>query len=124
MDHGQGLAQDCGRRGAGIPGALTIRWPIVAADIRGLVCVGGYHLIVVLIWAVDAYLGSPVRLNTQEPPGLGLILSLSFCGHPPPHRVHNPSTLKPLHPAPNDGFSLTLAFSIVQISHGLNNFPL
>lgn len=66
MDHGQGLAQDCGRRGAGIPGALTIRWSIVAADIRGLMCVGGYHLIVVLIWAVDAYLGSPVRLNTQE----------------------------------------------------------
>lgn len=68
-----------------MPGALTcIRWPIVAADICGLMCVGGHHFIVVLIWAVDAYLGSPVRLNAQGLPGLGLILTLSFYGHPPP----------------------------------------
>ena len=32
---------------------------IVAADIRGLVRVGWHHLIVVLVRAVDAHLGSP-----------------------------------------------------------------
>lgn len=69
-----------------MPGALTcIRWPIVAADISGLVRVGGHHLIVVLIRAVDAYLGSPVRSNAQELPGLGLVLTPAFsCGRPPP----------------------------------------
>lgn len=66
-------------------GALTcIRWPIVAADICGFMCVGWHHLIVVLIWAVDAYLRNPVRLNAQGLPGLGLVLTLSFCSHPPP----------------------------------------
>lgn len=50
-----------------MPGALTcIRWSIVAADIRGLMRIRGHHLIVVLIWAVDTYLGNPVRLNAQE----------------------------------------------------------
>lgn len=68
-----------------MPGALTcIRWPIVAADVCGLVRVRGHHFIVVLIRAVDANLGNPVRLNAQGLPGLGLILTLSFCGHPPP----------------------------------------
>lgn len=81
MGHGQGLAQDCGRSWTDIPEALTcIRWPIVAADICGLVCIGGNHLIVVLIWAVDAYLGNPVRLSAQGLSGLNLILTLSFGG--------------------------------------------
>lgn len=73
-------------RWVGLSGALTcIRRPIVAPDICCLMRVGGHHLIVVLIRAVDTYLGSPIRSNAQELSGLGLVLTPSFsCSHPSP----------------------------------------
>lgn len=71
---GAGLGQ-----GGGPGGRLTCVGSVVAADICGFVRVGGYHLIVVLVRAVDAYLGSPTGLAAGElyprfglnTPGLG-----------------------------------------------------
>lgn len=74
----RGLGPALNRRGIkASPGA---RWrltgvgrSVVAADIRGFVCVGGHHLVVVLVRAVDTHLGNPATSGAQELPGLGLV---------------------------------------------------
>lgn len=62
--------------GGGVGRRLTIGRSIVAADICGLVTVGGHHPIVVLVWAVDAHLGSPAWSAAGE-------LGLAFVPSPP-----------------------------------------
>lgn len=68
-------------RAGGRPGRrLTcIGRSVVAADICGFVCVGGYHLIVVLVRAVDTHLGSSTGLAARELSSPGLV---SYPPHP------------------------------------------
>lgn len=76
-------------RGVGVLGTLTcIRRPVVTANVCGFMGVGWHHLIVVLIRAVDSYLGSRVKSNAQGVPGLDLVLTPSFsCGRSPPQAL-------------------------------------
>lgn len=57
--------------GGGPGGVLTcIGRSVVAADICGFMRVGGYHLIVVLVRAVDTHLRSSTGLTGNSVPGL------------------------------------------------------
>lgn len=117
--------------GGGVGRRLTIGRSIVAADICGLVSVGGHHPIVVLVWAVDAHLGSPAWSAAGElgpafvpsPPHLVRAL-LGPQSHHTKFTNRSPDTskllkkdptspqgpcpliLQPLHPAPSDAIFL------------------
>ena len=83
-------------------GKLTcVGWSVVAANISGLVRVGGHHFIVVLVWAVDTHLGSPAGLAAWKLPGPDLVPYPLHPAHSPlgPRRCFPEFIMSPQAPA-------------------------